>query len=152
MMGAGVKSDFILPINGEYKISSEYGERIHPVTGEKKLHGGIDIVGEHHGEILSVADGVVTFAGEQSGYGYCVEIKHIVNGETIYSFYAHMSKLNVSLGNKVSQGSVIGLEGGAEEDPGHGTSTGHHLHFEMRISSCINGTPERVNPREYLKF
>lgn len=98
----------------------------------KKLHSGLDIVGTWHTPILAVADGEITYAGTQNGYGNCIEIKHIVNGETVYSFYAHLSQINVKVGEKVSQGQIIGLEGGAESDPNHGTSTGHHLHFELR--------------------
>ncbi len=127
--------DIIEPIAGKYKVTSNYGIRIHPITGEEKLHKGIDIVGEHHTEILSVADGEVTFSGSQNGYGNCIEIKHEIDGKTIYSFYAHLSKIDehIKVGNKVQQGQIIGLEGGdPDTDPNPGTSTGHHLHFEIR--------------------
>ena len=144
-----LKKDYILPMTCDYVISSNYGNRAHPVTGETKLHSGIDIVGTHHTQILSVADGEVTYAGVQSGYGNCVEIKHAVNGVTVYSFYAHLSQIDVSLGDIVSQGDVIGLEGGAESDPNHGTSTGHHLHFEIRSAS---GSGNSLDPNEYIKF
>ena len=144
-----LKKDYILPMTCDYVISSNYGNRVHPVTGETKLHSGIDIVGTHHTQILSVADGEVTYAGVQSGYGNCVEIKHAVNGVTVYSFYAHLSQINVQVGDKVSQGQVIGLEGGAESDPNHGTSTGHHLHFELRSAS---GSGNSLNPNDYIKF
>ncbi len=140
---------FVLPLKTEYRISSKYGERENPVTGENKLHAGIDLVGEHHGEILSIADGVVTYAGVQNGYGNCIEIKHIVNGETIYSFYAHLSEIDVKVGEKVNKGQVIGLEGGAETDPNHGTSTGHHLHFEIRTAS---GSGHSIDPTKYIQF
>ena len=132
-----------------YVITSPYGYRTHPTEGITKFHSGIDIVGTHHTEILSVADGEITYAGTQSGYGNCIEIKHIVNGETIYSFYAHLSQINVKVGQTVSQGTVIGLEGGAQEDPNHGTSTGHHLHFELRTAS---GSGHSVDPNKYLEF
>ena len=142
-------NNLICPIAGEYRISSNYGKRIHPTTGEEKLHAGIDLSGEHHTEILSIAEGEVTFAGVQNGYGNCIEIKHIVNGETIYSFYAHLSRIDVKVGEKVKAGEVIGLEGGAETDPNHGTSTGHHLHFEIRTAS---GSGHRIDPTEYINF
>ena len=140
---------FILPMTCDYTISSNYGYRVHPVTGETKLHSGIDIVGTWHTEILSVADGEITYAGVQNGYGNCIEIKHVVNGETIYSFYAHLSQINVQVSDKVSQGQVIGLEGGSESDPNHGTSTGHHLHFELRSAS---GSGHSLNPNDYIEF
>ena len=139
----------ICPIACDYKISSNYGYRTHPTTGEEKLHAGIDLVGEHHTEILSIAEGEVTYAGVQNGYGNCIEIKHIVNGETIYSFYAHLSRIDVKVGEKVKAGEVIGLEGGAETDPNHGASTGHHLHFEIRTAS---GSGHSVDPTKYIEF
>ena len=143
------EQNFILPMTCEYVITSEYGERIHPITGETKFHSGIDIVGTHHTEILAVVDGEVTYAGVQSGYGNCIEIKHIVNGETIYSFYAHLSRIDVEVGQTVSKADVIGLEGGASTDPNPGTSTGHHLHFELRSES---GSGYSLNPNNYIEF
>ena len=143
------ENKFILPMTCDYTISSNYGTRAHPVTGETKFHSGIDIVGTHHTEIISVADGEVTYAGVQNGYGNCVEIKHIVDGVAIYSFYAHLSQIDVCVGDIVSQGQVIGLEGGAKTDPNHGTSTGHHLHFELRDAS---GSGHSLNPNDFIKF
>ena len=144
------KQDFILPIACKYTITSEYGTRKHPTTGIVKKHTGIDLAGTWHTEILSIADGEVTFAGVQNGFGNCVEIKHIVNGETIYSFYAHLSKINVQVGNKIKQGQTIGLEGGnPESDPNPGNSTGHHLHFEIRKAS---GYGNDVDPNSYINF
>ena len=154
MKSASIKTtseqNFILPITCNYTITSSYGTRKHPITGVIKKHTGIDISGVHHTEILAVADGEVTFAGVQNGYGNCVEIKHIVNGETIYSFYAHLSRIDVKVKDTVKQGQVIGLEGGApESDPNPGSSTGHHLHFEIRKSS---GYGNDVDPTNYIKF
>ena len=154
MISSSIKTtseqSFILPITCNYTITSNYGTRKHPTTGIVKKHTGIDIAGTHHTEILAVADGEVTFAGVQNGFGNCIEIKHIVNGETIYSFYAHLSKINVKSGDKVKQGEVIGLEGGdPESDPNPGNSTGHHLHFEIRKAS---GYGNDVDPTNYIKF
>ena len=154
MISSSIKTtseqSFILPITCSYTITSNYGTRKHPTTGIVKKHTGIDIAGTHHTEILAVADGEVTFAGVQNGFGNCIEIKHIVNGETIYSFYAHLSKINVKSGDKVKQGEVIGLEGGdPESDPNPGNSTGHHLHFEIRKAS---GYGNDVDPTNYIKF
>ena len=144
------KQDFILPISGNYTITSNYGTRTDPITGIVDKHTGIDISGIHHTEILAVSDGEVTFAGVQNGFGNCIEIKHVVNGETIYSFYAHLSKINVKSGDKVTQGKVIGLEGGdPETDPNPGNSTGHHLHFEIRNAS---GYRNDVDPTKYIKL
>ena len=72
-----------------------------------------------------------------------------VNGETIYSFYAHLSEINVQEGQTVSQGQVIGLEGGDISDSNPGYSTGHHLHFEIRSDS---GYGNDIDPNNYIKF
>ena len=140
---------YVLPMASEYVVTSPYGERVHPITGEVKMHRGIDMAGPHHTEILAIADGEVTFAGEQSGYGYCVEIKHVVDGETIYSFYAHLAQINVKEGEHVLQGQVIGLEGGMPGEAGAGTSTGPHLHFEIRTAS---GTHNDIDPNLIFKI
>ena len=77
-------------------------------------------------------------------------MKHIVNGETIYSFYAHLSEIRVKVGDKVTQGQVIALEGGdPSTDPNPGDSTGHHLHFEIRTKS---GYGNDVDPTQFIKF
>jgi murein DD-endopeptidase MepM/ murein hydrolase activator NlpD len=144
------KPDFIYPLDEGFVITSDYGTRVDPIDGSTSFHSGIDLCGPHHGNIYSVADGEVTWAGVQSSYGNCVEIKHIVNGVEVYSFYAHMSRIDVAKGDMVKQGDVIGLEGGDQAtDPNPGRTTGHHLHFEMRSAS---GYVNNVNPRNYLEF
>ena len=153
---------FPVPIQGV--VTSDYGERIHPITGQLKKHNGIDISGVHHDNVIAITDGVVTKAEIQSGYGNCVEIKHeivtyttvtdsegntkrVKHTEIFYSFYAHLSRIDVVEGMKVFEGSVIGLEGGdPKTDPNHGTSTGHHLHFEIRKKS--GGS--QVDPKDYI--
>ena len=142
--------DFVYPLDEGFVITSDYGTRVDPIDGSTSFHSGIDLCGPHHGNIYAVADGEVTWAGVISSYGNCVEIKHVVNGEEVYSFYAHMSRIDVVKGDKVSQGDVIGLEGGdPTTDPNPGRTTGHHLHFEMRSAS---GYVNNVNPRIYLEF
>jgi murein DD-endopeptidase MepM/ murein hydrolase activator NlpD len=138
----------VKPLDDGYTITSSYGSRVDPIDGSTSFHSGIDLCGPHHGNIYAIADGEVTWAGVQSSYGNCVEIKHVVNGETIYSFYAHMSRIDVAVGDTVTQGSVIGLEGGdQEQDPNPGRTTGHHLHFEIRKAS---GYGNDVDPGMYL--
>lgn len=156
------KGRFPMPLKGV--ITSEYGMRYHPVTGFYTKHNGIDISGKHRDNVIAIEDGIVTKAEIQRGFGNCVEIKHeivsyetiideegneksIKNVEVFYSFYAHLSRIDVVEGMQVLQGNVIGLEGGdPEKDPNPGTSTGHHLHFEIRLKSGGN----TVNPREYI--
>lgn len=97
---------------------------------------------------MSIEKGIVTWAGVQSGYGNCIEIEHNVNGEIFYSFYAHLSKINVSKGQEIIQGQIIALEGGdPNTDPNHGNSTGHHLHFEIRKAS---GYGNDIDPTSYI--
>ena len=144
----GQSQIFVKPLKGKYTITSAYGTRTHPTTGEVKKHTGIDIAGTHHAEVLSIADGEVTYAGVQKGFGNSVEIKHVVNGKTIYSFYAHLSKIDVQKGQKVKQGETIGLEGGdPKTDQNVGNSTGHHLHFEIRKAS---GYGNDIDPTKYI--
>lgn len=141
----------VLPMQSEYTITSEYGTRIDPITGEEgDKHYGIDIAGAYQTPIVSMAEGIVTYAGENGGYGYCVEIEHTINGEKIYSFYAHLYQIDVEVGDTIRKGQQIGLEGGRPGDAGAGTSTGAHLHFEIRkISGSYSSA---VDPRNYLIF
>lgn len=142
---------FMLPVACNYSITSAYGTREDPITGKEKLHAGIDLRVEHHAEILSIYEGEVTFSGVQRGYGNCIEIKHIIDGEEVYSFYAHMSRLDVEVGDKVKAGQIIGLEGGEPGvDENAGNSTGHHLHFEIRKTSCTS--KDNTDPNDYLEF
>lgn len=128
-----------IPIAGT--ITSDYGMRSYPYSG---MHTGIDISGIHHDNVRSVANGVVTFVGSQNGYGYCIEIKH----DSYYSFYAHLSQMLVNIGDSVSKGDIIAIEGGdPRSDPNPGYSTGHHLHFEIRTNS---GYGNSINPFPYL--
>ena len=142
--------DLIKPLDDGYTLTSDYGYRVDPIDGSTSFHSGVDLVGPHHGNIYAVADGQVTWAGVQSSYGNCVEIKHIINGVEVYSFYAHMSRIDLQVGDLVEQGDVIGLEGGDQAlDPNPGRTTGHHLHFEMRSAS---GWTNHVDPHDYLEF
>ena len=144
---------FIIPLElqeGEtYQITSPYGTRKHPTTGEESKHTGIDIRASWHIGIRAVAEGEVVFAGDGGAFGNAVEIKHIINGEEIYTFYGHLSQIDVKVGQKVKQGEIIGLEGGDASDDNPGNSTGHHLHFEVRKKS---GYGNDDNPNYYLKF
>ena len=87
---------FIFPLmvaEGEtYKITSPYGTRIHPTTGEESKHTGIDIQGRWHTPILAAAGGEVVKIGTTGAFGNSVEIKHVINGVEIYTFYAHLSQ------------------------------------------------------------
>ena len=125
-----------LPVEGGW-ISSGFGSRIHPVSGKRKAHLGVDFPGKKGTEILSVAPGVVIKSERVSGYGNLVEIRH---AEGYTTRYAHNSKLLVKEGDLVEKGQAVALMGAT------GVVTGTHLHFEVRK----NGTP--VNPKKYFEL
>ncbi|WRS29025.1 M23 family metallopeptidase (plasmid) [Oscillospiraceae bacterium MB08-C2-2] len=126
-------------------ITSSYGWRIHPITGEKDFHTGIDIRGTWHDKIITIADGTVVQSSSDQWYGNFILIKH---PEGFYSFYAHLSKKLVKVGDEVSQGQVIALEGGEPGvDTNVGYSTGHHLHFGIYASTSRSS---HLDPVDYL--
>lgn len=112
------KFPFPLQHSESYTITSKYGKRIHPITHKAHIHTGIDIVTVHHDSVLAIEKGKITWAGVQSGYGNCIEIEHDIDGEIIYSFYAHLSQIKVEKGQEIRQGQIIALEGGdPKSDP-----------------------------------
>jgi murein DD-endopeptidase MepM/ murein hydrolase activator NlpD len=117
-------------------MSSGFGFRSDPFTGGGAMHAGLDFKGPVGTPILSAAEGRVTFAGFNGGYGKTVEITH-ANG--LLTRYAHLSGLNVTRGQMVKRGLQIGRMGST------GRSTGSHLHFEVRL----NG--RAINPRKFLE-
>ncbi len=124
---------------GKGEITSPFGWRTHPITGEKKHHNGIDIAGETGTPILAAAGGEVDFVGFDSGYGNIVDIKH-PNG--LITRYAHLNSSSAKVGKEVKAGQQIGELGNT------GRSTGPHLHFEVRGDALDNKTV--LNPSEFL--
>lgn len=116
-------------------VTSRYGYRVHPVSGEKNLHRGIDIGAAEGTAIHAVQDGTVTAAGEAGGYGLCVVIDGIGGYQ---SKYAHCDSVLVSAGQEVKRGDVIATVGST------GVSTGPHLHLEV----LHNG--EYLNPAYFV--
>jgi murein DD-endopeptidase MepM/ murein hydrolase activator NlpD len=134
---AGGNGPFLLPV-GSARISSPYGTRTHPVTGEVgKMHTGVDFAVPQGTNIHAADSGTVLVAEWWSGYGYCVIIDH---GGGVWTLYGHIREggLLVKPGDKVERGQTI-AESGAT-----GRVTGPHLHFEVRI----DGKP--VDPMPYL--
>lgn len=124
---------YINPTLGEE--TSAYGWRIHPVTGARRMHKGIDLANDEGTPVQAAKSAVVKFAGYNSISGNHIILRHYDGQETVYM---HLYKRMVRQGQVVSQGDTIGLMGTT------GRSTGSHLHYEMRI----NGTA--VDPAPYL--
>lgn len=119
------------------RSTSPFGMRNHPVSGGQKMHYGADIANSAGTPIVAAADGVVFRAGGHSSYGNHVMITHSINGQVYTTVYAHMSSLNVGVGQVVKKGQHIGGMGRT------GRVTGVHLHFELyrgayKYGSAIN--------------
>ncbi|WP_170366269.1 DUF5930 domain-containing protein [Ruegeria arenilitoris] len=133
---AAEKAPFATPVKSAFRFTSGYGYRRDPKTGGRRMHKGTDFAAPTGTDIFATADGVVTHAGWQSGYGRLIKIKHAFGVETLY---AHNSKIRVKVGQRVSRGDHIADMGNS------GRSTGTHLHYEVRV----NGKP--VNPMDFIK-
>ena len=127
---------YIWPCPGYSRLSSGYGNRVHPISGGVKFHDGIDLAAASGTPILACGPGTVTKSGWNGGYGNYISIDH---GGGLVSFYAHCSALYVKKGASVQAGQKIAAVGTT------GSSTGNHLHFGMHK----NGSP--VNPQNYVK-
>ena len=127
---AAEKTPFAIPVKSSYRFTSGFGPRW------GRMHNGTDFAAAYGTPIYATADGTVVHAGVEGGYGRLVRIRHDFGIET---YYAHLSKISVSVGQRVSRGDRIGDMGNS------GRSTGTHLHYEVRHS----GKP--VNPMTYIK-
>ncbi|MCU7667060.1 murein hydrolase activator EnvC family protein [Bacillus thuringiensis] len=128
---------------GTYTLTSPYGYRIHPITGERKLHNGADFGAPRNTPIYAAEEGYVLYAGHANGYGNWIVIKHPNNG--LYTIYGHMydDGLYVSPGDYVFRGQKIGGVGS------NGGSTGNHLHFCV-ATSFDGGKFSYANPLNYI--
>lgn len=119
------------PTNSGWRLTSPYGYRIHPVTGRRELHNGIDIAGTgFNSNIYAANNGVVTAIGNYGSYGLIVVINHN-NG--YYTLYSHLNRYTVSVGSVVKKGQVIGKMGKT------GRVTGVHLHFSFFTGDPLKG-------------
>lgn len=125
-----------MPVANSY-ITSGFGGRANPMGGGGEFHKGIDFKANTGDPVLSVADGVVSFAGVRSGYGNVVEIDH---GNGYVTRYAHNSRLLVRVGDLVHAGGTIAKAGST------GRSTGAHVHLEVWDNGHV------VNPSRFLAF
>lgn len=124
------KLPMAMPVKSNYRMTSGFGRRW------GRMHKGVDMAGPTGTGVYATGDGVVTFAGRQSGYGNLIKIKHELGTETRF---AHLSRIRVKQGQRVSQGDLIGDMGNT------GRSTGPHLHYEVRM----NG--RAVDPMSFIK-
>jgi murein DD-endopeptidase MepM/ murein hydrolase activator NlpD len=122
----------VLPLKG--KTTSEFGIRTHPISGDLRFHAGIDIAAEKGTNIYSAFDGEVMEADYDKWNGNYIKIKH---DNDIMTIYCHCEKLNVKKGQKIRAGEVIATVGST------GSSTGPHLHFELRINN-ISYNPQKA--------
>jgi murein DD-endopeptidase MepM/ murein hydrolase activator NlpD len=127
---AAGKVPLALPVKGAFRYTSGFGMRW------GRLHAGTDFAGKHGSPIHATADGTVTHAGWLAGYGQLIKIRHAFGIETRY---AHLSRIRVREGQRVSRGDRIGDMGNT------GRSTGTHLHYEVRVDG------KAINPMTYIK-
>lgn len=123
------------PTPGYTRVSSEFGYRIHPILGYKKLHTGIDIAAPYGATVVAANSGKVIASYYNSSYGNMIIVDH---GGGIATLYAHLSSRLVNVGTNVTRGQTIAKVGST------GMSTGPHLHFEVRLNGVYQ------NPRSYL--
>ncbi|MDH5784699.1 MAG: M23 family metallopeptidase [Chromatiales bacterium] len=116
-------------------LSSNYGTRSDPFTGKPEFHKGVDLAGKEGSDIISVAAGVVTWAGNRYGYGNLVEVTH---GNGYVTRYGHAKEVLVKVGETVKKGQMIALMGNT------GRSTGPHVHFEVWVDG------KTVDPAKYI--
>ena len=111
-----------LPILGA-RLTSQFGERYHPILGRRLLHQGVDLAAPKGTPVVATIEGVVISAGWQGAYGLTVRVRHAGGLETRY---AHLSQVEVRPGETIARGQVVGRVGST------GRSTGPHLHYEVR--------------------
>ena len=124
------------PVGGEIELVSSFGVRSDPFTGAPAMHTGLDIHGEVGDPVRATADGTVTAAGWSGGYGKSVDIDH---GNGLSTRYAHLSAIDVQVGQSIRAGQIVGKVGST------GRSTGSHLHYETRVKG------EAVDPQKFLR-
>jgi murein DD-endopeptidase MepM/ murein hydrolase activator NlpD len=119
----GGDGGMIFPLSMPARISSVFGWRTHPISGDQRFHAGTDLAAPMGTPVVAAAEGTVQNANWMGGYGLTVTVNHASAQQTLY---AHLSELFVQPGQRVEKGTVIGRVGST------GNSTGPHLHFEVR--------------------
>jgi murein DD-endopeptidase MepM/ murein hydrolase activator NlpD len=143
LLYGGGALEFPLPLDADFRKSSDFGTRVDPITGQKgAYHAGVDLAAPKGTKILAAAPGIVITAGWNGGYGNTVIINHGTdsNGRELWTLYAHASKVLVKVGQEVKAGQVIAEVGST------GRSTGNHLHFGVYLDQ------QAVDPKKYIKI
>lgn len=131
----GPLSKIVMPLAGKMIITSSYGTRVHPISGARKMHSGIDLKA-YYENVHSVMDGIVTAAGwDPRGGGNYIKIRHFNRFETAY---LHLSQIYYRVGERVKAGFILGRSGNT------GNSTGPHLHFSVKEFG------QSINPAHFL--
>ncbi len=133
---AAFKAPFGMPLRTSFRYTSGFGGRNDPLGRGYRQHEGQDMAGDYGSPIYATADGVVTYAGWENGYGRLIKIQHAFGIETRFG---HLSQIRVEVGQRVSRGDRIGDMGNS------GRSTGTHLHYEIRIGGSA------INPMTFIK-
>lgn len=132
-----VEPPTIHPLKGNFKVTSGFGEKMHPIKKVLKKHTGIDFKAPIGTPVHATSDGIIEKAVmQETSYGYHIIIKHDDQYQTLY---CHLAEIDVVVGQKVKKGEVIGAVGNT------GASTGPHLHYEVIKDG------KKVNPEPYLK-
>ena len=132
----------IYPLTKLAPITSRFGWRTHPLTGNRRFHSGLDIGAPSGSPVVATGAGTVISAGWNGGYGKAIIIQH---SDTQQTLYGHLSEISVQAGQTIAQGTVIGLVGST------GNSTGPHLHFESRMPN-VAGVWSAVDPTQEIKY
>ena len=142
---------FVQPIRGA-RLSSAFGQRLHPVHGTVRMHSGLDFAAPLGVDVEATQQGKVSYTGKRSGYGNVVELDH---GNGVQTLYAHLSAVNEKLkvGQQVAAGTQLGRAGST------GTSTAPHLHYEIRVDGTpvspladtrLRASPDRMRMQTFL--
>ena len=131
----------IYPLTSPAPITSRFGWRTHPLTGNRRFHSGLDIGAPSGAPVVATGSGTVISAGWNGGYGKAVIIQHSDRQQTLYG---HLSEVSVQAGQTIAQGTVIGLVGST------GNSTGPHLHFESRAPTA--GVWTAIDPTQEIQY
>ena len=141
-----------MPLDGNYRISSPFGMRIHPILHYRRMHTGVDLAIRHGYPIKAPANGKIEFLGHKGGYGKYIVINHKNGYKTGYGHLSGFSQ-NIKYGSNVSSGMLIGYVGNT------GTSSGPHLHYEIiKNGQFVNpltnnpSIPEKLSREDLKRF